>query len=309
MRLKSLEKRLIKDTCLKDKYIEVINEYLQLGHLRPVKEVDDKKDQAVYLPHHAVVRNDKTTTKVRVVFNASEKNKKGISLNDTLMVGPTLQADLRHTVLRWRTHSIGLVADIIKMYRQIRIADEDAMFQRILWRDSPDKPIRDYELVTVTFGTASAPYQAVRTLHQIAYDEKDNYPLAADITLNSFYMDDLMTGSDSVQEGIDIFKQINVLLKKGGFILQKWNSNNQEIMKIIEQMKVTEGEVEQTDPINKENKDLEIKLDSTIKILGLTWNRDDDSFQYTVNLPPLTTAPVTKRQVISDIARLFDPLG
>lgn len=59
----------------------------------------------------------------------------------------------------------------------------------------------------------------------------------------------------------------------------------------------------------KEEKGLEIKLDSTIKILGLTWNRNEDNFQYSVNLPPPTTAPVTKRSIISDIARLFDPLG
>ncbi|XP_026739251.1 uncharacterized protein LOC113502069 [Trichoplusia ni] len=186
IRFKSLEKRLNKNTNLKQRYTEVINEYLQLGHLRAVKSDDNKMNEAVYLPHHAVIREDKTTTKVRVVFNASEKNKKGVSLNDTLMVGPTLQADLRHTIMRWREHAIGIVADIVKMYRQIRVTEEDVVYQRILWRDDPKKPIKDYELLTVTFGTASAPYQAVRTLHQIAYDEGDKYPLAAAKVLNNF---------------------------------------------------------------------------------------------------------------------------
>ncbi|CAK1594516.1 unnamed protein product [Parnassius mnemosyne] len=296
--------------------------------MRPVKEEDNKKDEAVYLPHHAVIRNDKTTTKVRVVFNASEKNKKGVSLNDTLMVGPTLQADLRHTILRWRVHAIGIVADIIKMYRQVRIADEDAVFQRILWRESPEKPLRDYELVTVTFGTASAPYQAVRSLHQVAYDEGDKYPLAADRVLNSFYMDDLMMGSNSVEEGVEICKQMVALLGKGGFALQKWNSNNRQLLDRISSIYTNEvvqqtGQIkiknENTENKDKEdigvkekeidNKEIEIKLNSTIKILGLTWNRHEDCFQYSVNLPPLTTAPVTKRLIISDIARLFDPLG
>ncbi|XP_026740756.1 uncharacterized protein LOC113503136 [Trichoplusia ni] len=321
IRFKSLEKRLNKNTNLKQRYTEVINEYLQLGHLRAVKSDDNKMNEAVYLPHHAVIREDKTTTKVRVVFNASEKNKKGVSLNDTLMVGPTLQADLRHTIMRWREHAIGIVADIVKMYRQIRVTEEDVVYQRILWRDDPKKPIKDYELLTVTFGTASAPYQAVRTLHQIAYDEGDKYPLAAAKVLNNFYMDDLMTGCDSIEEGVEICKQMMELLEKGGFTLQKWNSNNQELADKITSIQQT-GQIKNEDnhrDKDKENillkekeiqtKNIEIKLDSTIKILGLTWNRLNDTFLYSVNLPPPTSTSVTKRFIISDIARLFDPLG
>lgn len=310
-RLQFLEKRLAKNPDLKQKYTEVINEYLQLGHLRPVKEEDDKKHLAVYLPHHAVLREDKTTTKVRVVFNASQKNSKGVSLNDTLMIGPTLQADLRHTVLRWRRYSIALVADIVKMYRQIGVSDEDAMFQRILWRNSSADDIQDYELVTVTFGTASAPYQAVRTLHQVAYDEGDMYPKAADQVLNSFYMDDLMTGCFEVTSGIKMYKQIKEMLCKGGFKLQKWNSNNKEILEKIRTLEERDKgqHILKDKGINKDNQKVEIKLDETMKILGLTWDRLKDSFRYTVNLPPLKSEPVTKRSVISDIARLFDPLG
>nr|XP_049697145.1 uncharacterized protein LOC126054685 [Helicoverpa armigera] len=324
IRFKSLEKRLNKNTELKEQYTKVINEYLQLGHMRAVKEGDSNKNNAVYLPHHAVIREDKTTTKVRVVFNASEKNKNGISLNDTLMVGPTLQADLRHTVMKWRVHRIGIVADIIKMYRQVRIADEDAIFQRILWRDSPEKPIRDYELITVTFGTASAPYQAVRSLHQVAYDEGDKYPLATERVLHCFYMDDLMVGCNSLEEGVEVCKQLNELLGKGGFRLQKWNSNDQELLDKISSININKvvHEIGQTNIETEENKgrkerleskleskDIEIKLDSTIKILGLTWNRREDCFQYSVTLSPLSSSPVTKRSIISDIARLFDPLG
>lgn len=322
-RFKSLEKRLGKNEKLKEEYTKVIKEYLLLGHMRAVKKNDKKRQEAVYLPHHAVIREDKTTTKVRVVFNASEKNNKGISLNDSLMVGPTLQADLRHTILKWRRHAIGLVADIIKMYRQVRVAEEDVMFQRILWRDSPDMPLEDYELLTVTFGTASAPYQAVRTLHQIAYDEGNKYPLAYNRVLNAFYMDDLMTGCDSVEEGTEIVKQITALLKTGGFELQKWNSNCKNMLEVIQAIE-KDKVIEQLDKTSKYKKDnmkenreeeveeqnkLKIKLDNTVKILGLTWNRSEDMFQYSVNLPSVLIPPGTKRAIISEISRLFDPLG
>ncbi|XP_037293581.1 uncharacterized protein LOC119189038 [Manduca sexta] len=178
-KFKSLEKRLSKDLELKASYKEMINEYLQLGHMRTVEEKDEKAHEAVYLPHHAVVRMDKSTSKVRVVFNASSKNKRGVSLNDCLMVGPKLQPDLRHLVFRWRIYPIVMVADIVKMYRQVRIAEQDAKFQRIVWRDNPEDKIKEFELMTVTFGTASAPYLAVRALKQLSDDEAKDYPIAA----------------------------------------------------------------------------------------------------------------------------------
>lgn len=310
-RLKGLEKRLDKNSHLQESYHDVVKEYLFLGHMRPISANDDKKSEAVYLPHHAVVREDKSTTRVRVVFNASEPNRLGTSLNDSLMVGPTLQADLRHIVLHWRTYPIALVADIIKMYRQVLVTGSHAnMFQRIVWRDNPTDEIKDYELLTVTFGTAAAPYLAVRTLHQVAYDFGAQYPLANERVLNCFYMDDLMTGCSTVQEGYEIFKEMQELLDQGGFKLQKWNSNDKDL---LQQITVDTEKEEHTREINEvesetDRKEIEIKLDSTIKVLGLTWSRSEDMFQYAVQLSPMT-GPETKRKIVSEIARLFDPLG
>lgn len=212
------------------------------------------------------------------------------------MVGPTLQAELRHTVMRWRTHPICISADIIKMYRQILVNRADTMFQRVLWRESPEKEIEEFELVTVTFGTSSAPFLAVRSLHQVAYDEGKDHPLAAKIILNDFYMDDLMTGVESVEEGYKIHTEIKNILAKGGFQLQKWISNSEELLHKIRKSKGDKAD------------EVKIKIDNTTKILGLTWDPRADVFQYSVELQPLTS-PVTKRKIISEISRLFDPLG
>lgn len=88
--------------------------------------------------------------------------------------------------------SIAPVADIVKMYRQVKIDEDDAMFQFIFWQDCPKGEISDYKLMIV-IGTATALYQAVRTLLQVAYDEGENYPLAKHNVLNCLCMDDLMT--------------------------------------------------------------------------------------------------------------------
>ncbi|CAG5059136.1 unnamed protein product [Parnassius apollo] len=119
-RLNSLEAKLNRNTELKNKYKEVMNEYLELQHMERVSDPQKYLETALYLPHHAVVRSDKDTTKVRVVFDASCKGRYGVSLNNNLLTGPTLQADLRYIILRWRLSPICLAADIIKMYRQAK---------------------------------------------------------------------------------------------------------------------------------------------------------------------------------------------
>lgn len=304
-RLKNLERKLANDLTLKKQYKEVINEYLQLEHMAVVQEPDEKRDQAVYLPHHAVIREDKATTKVRVVFDASCKNNKNVSLNDTLMIGPTLQPDLRHLIMNWRKYPVCIIADIVKMYRMVRVADDDCEYQRIVWRNEPEDEICDYKLLTVTFGTAAAPYLAVKALNQVAIDHKEQYPIAAEKVAKEFYMDDLMTGCQTVEEGKTLIRDMDALLRQGGFILQKWSSNKEELLEDFKQMEREETE----ENIEKEkNKDIEFKLDNIVKILGLTWNRSRDEFQYSVSLPVIS-APVTKRKIISDVARLFDPLG
>ncbi|XP_073955667.1 uncharacterized protein [Choristoneura fumiferana] len=158
----ALEKRLERTPSLKTDYNNVLQEYIDLNHMKKI-EGDDSTEKCVYLPHHAVVRDDKETTKVRVVFNASSAGANGVTLNDGLLTGPTLQEDLRDILLRWRTHKVAYVADIIKMYRQIGVHEADTNYQRIVWRSDPLKPIEDYRLLTVTFGTACAPYLAIKT--------------------------------------------------------------------------------------------------------------------------------------------------
>lgn len=298
-----LERKFKKNRELAMRYAEVFHEYINLGHVERVPKDDLKLSTAVYLPHHAVVRENKTTSKVRIVFDASMKGLNSPSLNDDLLVGPMLQQPLRHIIMRWRMHSISICADVIKMYRQVKVAPEDADFQRVLWRDSPNCEMEEYKLVRITFGTASAPYLAVKTLQQIAADESTPYPEVADRVKNDFFVDDLMTGCRTIEEGKMIYKGMSTLLARGGFHLQKWVSSCRELNNEFLEARLDRTQEENQ---NEENKD--IQDDGVMKILGICWNRDQDEFQYSVNLPPLEI-PVTKRKVISDISRFFDPLG
>lgn len=297
LRLKQLERKFERDEHLKLEYKKVIHEYLELGHMKKAEREDE--NEVLFLAHHPVIREDKDTSKLRVVFDASAKGSNGHSLNSSMMIGPTIQPDLRNLIIHWRTHKFCVVGDIVKMYRQVKMTDKHTDLQRILWRDDVTQDISSYQLLTVTFGTAAAPYLAVRTLHRLADDEKHRYPLGAAVVKNSFYMDDLMTGHDDLTELQTTCNEINTLLKAGGFQMQKWSSNSEHLLEALQH------DTKSSEPV-KDKK--EIKLDKVIKILGLTWDRKDDTFQVSVNLPE-NRRPTTKRTILSEVASLFDPFG
>jgi hypothetical protein len=137
-RFQQLERRLKKNLELQRESKKCMDEYLSLGHIHLVPGEDDSSHESTvdkficFLPHHAVFKESSTTTKTRVVFNASAKSTTGVSLNDMFMVGPTVQQDLISIVLRFLMHRYAMTADIPKMYRQIRVHPEDYDLQRIL---------------------------------------------------------------------------------------------------------------------------------------------------------------------------------
>ncbi|KAG5881224.1 hypothetical protein JTB14_035483 [Gonioctena quinquepunctata] len=153
-----------------------MDEYLKLGHMKevPFTKINQRK---YYIPHQAVIREENTTMKLRVVFDASCKPTTDLSLNRIMYIGPKLQNDLVETLLRWRKYRIAFTADIEKMERHITMYLEDQPYQRILWRCKPTQPLQEYQLTTLTYGTTSAPFLAIGTLQQLAKDESNNHPV------------------------------------------------------------------------------------------------------------------------------------
>ncbi|XP_055621927.1 uncharacterized protein LOC129765547 [Toxorhynchites rutilus septentrionalis] len=296
-RFLALERRLDSDVRLKESYSNFIQEYLSLNHMR---EIDDEKSivtPSYYLPHHCVQKADSTTTKLRVVFDASSRTDSGVSLNQALMVGPVIQDDLFSLIVRFRIHKIAIIADIEKMFRQIGIHPSDHPLHRILWRNSSQEPIRTFELTTVTYGTASAPYLATRCLKELAKQESINYPNASRVLENDFFMDDMLTGVNTIEEGKELCTQLIQLLQLGGFNLRKWASNsNATLSKIPAELR-------------DERSLFTLDVDPTpIKALGLQWEPSLDRFKYAI--PEWSQGPIiTRRVVLSDTAKLYDPLG
>jgi len=112
------------------------------------------------------------------------------------------------------------------MYRQITVHPQDRDLQRILWRYSTDETIQEYQLTTVKYGTASAPYLATRCLKKFADDNKCHHPRSDQVLSNDFYVDDLLSGTHILEKAIDLQQELISLLNTTGFTLRKWACNH-----------------------------------------------------------------------------------
>ncbi|XP_059217730.1 uncharacterized protein LOC131997951 [Stomoxys calcitrans] len=295
-----MEKTLKSSPELASEYTRVLEEYLKLGHMDPAPSTEIYKNNqycSFYLPHHAVVRPESASTKVRVVFNASKKTSTGVSLNDILHTGPTLQNDLMNVILRWRFFKYVFNGDIEKMYRQIHVHMEDRPFQKILFRNSQTEGVQDFCLNTVTFGVNCAPYLAIRTLLQLSDDGKSTHPTAASILQSQIYVDDILSGGHTLIEARSYILELIDLLQSAGFPLKKLTANHSTILR----------DLPPEDLLTEDF--LKFEETSDTKMLGIRWNAMTDQFFYKVTTISVPSTPITKRKILSIVAKLFDPAG
>ncbi|XP_049886711.1 uncharacterized protein LOC126381259 [Pectinophora gossypiella] len=283
-RFMSLERKLNRLPSYKQLYVEFMREYKQMNHMT---EVNTYGSSNYFLPHHGVFRESSSTTKLRVVFDASAAASSGKSLNDIQQIGPKLQNDIFSILLRFRQHRYVGCADVEKMFRQILIQSDMRDLQLILWREKTSDPLKIFQLNTVTYGTASAPYLSMRCLKQLAQDCNDD--VIADVINNDFFVDDLITGHDDRDVLLDICRKTSEILKSGCFPLRKWTFSFDVCDTISKELSV--GELTQN------------------KTLGLGWLNDTDNLYFTSSLQPNDVSQLTKRHMLSIISQIYDPLG
>jgi hypothetical protein len=139
-RLLSMERALTRDSLMAACNRQFMLEYETLGHMECVP-ISELSLPAYHIPHHAVLREVSSSTKLRVVFDAAAKCGNGASVNKLLAIGKIPQDTLMSILLRFHTHIYAFSADISEMYRCINIDRKQWNYQRILWRNSPEDPI------------------------------------------------------------------------------------------------------------------------------------------------------------------------
>ena len=208
-RLQGLLCRLRQDPAILKEYDRTIKDQLEKDIIETVQVGEPTSDRVHYLPHHAVVRQEKTTTKLRVVYDASAKSD-GPSLNECLRKGPRFNQLILGLLLRFRSYRIALTADVEKAFLMIAIDDKDRDVLRFIWIDdiTKDEPeLRVFRCARVVFGVSSSPFLLNATIkfHLERYLESNK--VIVNRLLNSTYVDDIVTGADSEEAAFNLYAQ------------------------------------------------------------------------------------------------------
>ena len=205
-------------------YNSIIEEYLEKCYVQkvPLTAEEDQK--------FPVIRNDKATAKVRIVFDAAAKHD-GKSLNDAVLPGPKLQRELVDVLCRFRRAPVALSADISEMFLQVGLRRQDRAYHRFLWRNLNDKKEpKVYEFLRLPFGNASSPFCAQYVLQTHAKAVSEEKPNASEIIDNSMYVDDVLDSCETVREACSLRHDLSDVLSDAGFKLRKWLSNEPSVI-------------------------------------------------------------------------------
>ena len=283
--LLNLKKKFERDPNLKTAYKNGIQDYKTSNHMMLHGSLPDKLNnyEGFFLPHHGVLKENSTTTKLRTVFNGSRKLRSGISLNDLLHAGPNSLPHQPDLICRWRRYRYVFSADIEKMIRKIKV-------------HLPLLVILIFLIVVLSFGLVCSPYIANRCVKQLAIEHADFHPLGADVAVDEIYMDDVCSGGHTMEETNKKLHETYEMFALGGFPLRKWVSNHPALLKNLPKNVLADEPFALRD------------ASCGTSILGLYWLPTDDKFCYKITETE-TLSKITKRAILSRIARIFDPMG
>ena len=320
-RLKSLHCRLKQNPELFSEYDNIFKDQLANGVIEHVPTTEEDKGTPHFLSHHGVVRRDRETTKLRVVFDGSAKSSKDdLSLNECLELGDNYMPPLFDTLLRFRLHCIAITADIEKTFLQIEIKESDRNALRFLWFDDIRKPypkVIQFKYCRLVFGLRPSPSILGATIKKHILKFADDCPEVVKI-LTRLYADDLSCSTNSIETALEIFHKSRDILSQGGFNLRKFRTNDKALLQLIERTNTSTmnpsyamKEVMQDDLSYAQHTIGPTQKDNNSKVLGVNWDNENDElfFELSQIVELAKMLKPTKRSLLKLAVKIFDPLG
>ncbi len=313
-RLRGLIRRLRQDPDVLREYDSTVKDQIQRGVVEPVEEASGELCHKIhYLPHHAIIRKDRETTKIRVVYDASARSE-GPSLNDCLHAGPKFDQRILDILLRFRVHRVAVTADIEKAFLMVGIAKEDRDVLRFLWFDDvyADQPnLAQLRFTRVVFGVTSSPFLLNATIRHHLERYREVQPRLVEKLSKAAYVDDIVTGADNEEDALQLFTTSKEILKEGGFHLRKFCSNSTLLqMKVECQETLDKSAPDETYTSTTLGSGQPVRSGER-KVLGVRWDLATD--QLVMSLEDIASAASdiepTKRAIVSLVGKIYDPLG
>jgi len=304
-RLISTEKRL--------KKLEMLNfvndqfeEQVKSGWLvETTREEANRHPRRNYVYGFLTFNKNKTPPKPRWV-NDTAACYKGTSLNAKLLKGPDNLVPLPQSMCSLRECQIAFQGDVKAMFNQVMLKEEDQFSQLTLWRGGDMSQIpRIYRQTRVIFGPTSSPSitSSVRIDH--AKNSMTEFPQAADVAIHQMYVDDAPDSRDTVEEAIKIANDLITMFGRIGWPLIEFQSNSQEFLQNLPREHVSKKMIEVANDTEE----------FITKVLGIFWKPQPDVYVYRLNDDSIIKKCTeqnylpTKKEMLSTVMRIFDPLG
>ena len=299
------EASLLQKGTSKEALDAIFLEQITKGYIEEITDLDDiNREDCNYIPYFPVVRPDRSSTKVRIVFDAAAKNRDKQSLNSQIEKGPNRLQDLFGILLRFRQYDIAITADISEMFLQCRLNDEDRRYHRFWWNG------KIWQWTRVLFGNLASPDISQKVLEFNAELFKEEYPVAAKAVKRNMYMDDVLKSVEKRLQAIQLARELPPLHDKAGMKICKFECNDVEVMKTIPKH------------LHSTKVDLDRKEGSIFdptKVLGIIWDANTDSFQFKSKFKTVEEFFAqqnitdfkgwTKSMILRFAATVYDPLG
>ncbi|GFX46562.1 integrase catalytic domain-containing protein [Trichonephila clavipes] len=277
--------KLKKENLFKE-YGDVFKEWKREGIIEEVPK-EELKSVSHYLTHRHVVKVN-STTKIRLVFNASSKQKGAVSLNDCLEKGLNLIELIPSMLARFRLHRFGVLAHIRKAFLQISLYQQDRNFLRFLWHSEEGELIH-YRHCRVVFGVSSSPfllgstiqYHLEKKLEEAKQGRWEYSECIVQKLMSNFYVYNCLA-SVQTQSELDRFIDVATeIIAERKFDLRGWEYSNPSDL-----------------------------IASPTNVLGMIWDRHCDTLSLNIpDLRELMEEVITKRNILAASHKVFDPLA
>ena len=288
---------MIKTPKLAGKLIQSMQELKQCGYIVPAET--ERKQLTNYLPYFLT-----NQAKPRVVFDGSATWKE-LCINDIIYSGPDEHNRLSYVLARFRLCRYALMAELSKCFWQILLLEEQQNLFRILWFKEDDVhtgKIEECKFTRHVWGIISSPYVACCAIRKVT---EENLTQASEKTIKtiqrSMYMDDLFAKADSLDDARTIASESIELFKSRGFQLVKWSANKETQPVLVE---ISGNKLAPSIRTIDLGKDDPLPY---LKAVGCLW--DSEQVVLKVQFSLCNPTPNTRRSMLSDLSRQYDPLG
>ncbi|XP_077480924.1 uncharacterized protein LOC144092035 [Stigmatopora argus] len=315
------EKQLKKEPKWKVAYASQVHEMVERRAAKKLSKemITNWRGPVWYVSHLVAPNPHSVTTPVRLVWNSSQKFK-GLSMNDILLKGPDVLNPIRAVLLRFRRGVHAALGDIKKMYNSVWLEEPEMHLHRFLWRDTEESEIEEYAITRVNIGDRPAGCIA-----QLAMRETAKLPMFAHlkeecrILEEDSYIDDVLTSHNDLEKLDGYTKRVEEILKAGGFILKPWLRSGQSGREIL-----TAGASSSNILIlpnqrrGEDDKALGVgyivESDKLYPMTSVNFSKRRKKMRVGQNLleeevRENTPKPLTRRQLLSQVAGLYDPIG